>query len=89
MNYRGFISFELGVSLMFLLVFLIFVPFWLRWVNSSNSLSHIDGFFLRLRLRQWEEGLGGTGYHVACIVGITGIKPCFLTFFILKSVLFR
>ncbi|PON53245.1 Zinc finger, CCHC-type domain containing protein [Parasponia andersonii] len=41
----------------------------LKWMNSHDSLSHIDGFFLRLRLGKWEEGLGGTGYHVACIVG--------------------
>ncbi|XP_062108182.1 uncharacterized protein LOC133819046 isoform X3 [Humulus lupulus] len=41
----------------------------LKWMNSHNSLSRIGGFFLRLRLGKWEEGLGGTGYHVACIVG--------------------
>ncbi|KAG2728041.1 hypothetical protein I3843_01G182700 [Carya illinoinensis] len=41
----------------------------LEWMNSHASLSHLDGFFLRLRLGKWEEGLGGTGYHVACITG--------------------
>ncbi|XP_062168264.1 uncharacterized protein LOC133874350 isoform X4 [Alnus glutinosa] len=41
----------------------------LKWMNSHMSLSHLDGFFLRLRLGKWEEGLGGTGYHVACITG--------------------
>ncbi|XP_041007724.1 uncharacterized protein LOC121252232 isoform X3 [Juglans microcarpa x Juglans regia] len=41
----------------------------LKWMNSHASLSHLDGFFLRLRLGKWEEGLGGTGYHVACITG--------------------
>lgn len=33
------------------------------------SILHLKGFFLRLRLRKWEEGLGGTGYYVACITG--------------------
>lgn len=41
----------------------------LKWMNSHMALSHLDGFFLRLRLGKWEEGLGGTGYHVACING--------------------
>ncbi|KAK9288319.1 hypothetical protein L1049_016770 [Liquidambar formosana] len=41
----------------------------LKWMNSRSSLSHLDGFFLRLRLGKWEEGLGGTGYYVACITG--------------------
>lgn len=41
----------------------------LKWMNSHMSLSHLDGFFLRVRLGKWEEGLGGTGYHVACITG--------------------
>lgn len=40
-----------------------------RFMNSHMSLSHLDGFFLRIRLGKWEEGLGGTGYHVACIRG--------------------
>ncbi|XP_028762361.1 uncharacterized protein LOC114720810 isoform X2 [Neltuma alba] len=39
----------------------------LKWINSHMSISNLDGFFLRLRLGKWEEGLGGTGYHVACI----------------------
>ncbi|KAK8539489.1 hypothetical protein V6N13_104277 [Hibiscus sabdariffa] len=41
----------------------------LKWVNSQISLVHLEGFFLRLRLGKWEEGLGGTGYYVACITG--------------------
>ncbi|GAV69610.1 Plus-3 domain-containing protein [Cephalotus follicularis] len=41
----------------------------LRWMNSHMSLSHLDGFYLRLRLGKWEEELGGTGYYVACITG--------------------
>lgn len=41
----------------------------LRWMNSHTSLSHLDGFFLRLRLGRSEAGLGGTGYYVACING--------------------
>ncbi|XP_015573439.2 uncharacterized protein LOC8280168 isoform X2 [Ricinus communis] len=40
----------------------------LKWMNSSASLS-IDGYFVRLRLGKWEEGLGGTGYYVARITG--------------------
>ncbi|XVE65900.1 hypothetical protein DITRI_Ditri08aG0037100 [Diplodiscus trichospermus] len=41
----------------------------LKWMNSQISLSHLEGFFLRLRLGKWEEGSGGTGYYVACITG--------------------
>ncbi|XVE81760.1 hypothetical protein DITRI_Ditri15bG0091500 [Diplodiscus trichospermus] len=41
----------------------------LKWMNSQISLSHLEGFFLRLRLGKWEEGLGGTGYYVARITG--------------------
>ncbi|EOY05910.1 hypothetical protein QUC31_016535 [Theobroma cacao] len=41
----------------------------LKWTNSQISISHLEGFFLRLRLGKWEEGLGGTGYYVACITG--------------------
>ncbi|XP_009378797.2 uncharacterized protein LOC103967246 isoform X1 [Pyrus x bretschneideri] len=41
----------------------------LKWMDSRTSLSQLEGFFLRLRLRKWEEGLGGTGYHVSCITG--------------------
>lgn len=40
-----------------------------RWMNSNTSLSHLDGFFLRLRLGKCEAALGGTGYYVACITG--------------------
>ncbi|KAI9119463.1 hypothetical protein K1719_009339 [Acacia pycnantha] len=39
----------------------------LKWLNSHMSVSNLDGFFLRLRLGKWEEGLGGTGYYVASI----------------------
>lgn len=39
----------------------------LKWINTHGSITQLDGFFLRLRLGKWEEGLGGTGYHVACI----------------------
>ncbi|XP_065863152.1 uncharacterized protein [Euphorbia lathyris] len=41
----------------------------LKWINSSLPVSHLDGFFLRLRLGKWEEGLGGTGYYAAYISG--------------------
>ncbi|GFZ08773.1 zinc knuckle (CCHC-type) family protein [Actinidia rufa] len=41
----------------------------LKWMNCTTSFSHLDGFFLRLRLGKWEGGLLGTGYHVACITG--------------------
>ncbi|GMI70472.1 hypothetical protein HRI_000716500 [Hibiscus trionum] len=41
----------------------------LKSMNSQISLVHLKGFFLRLRLGKWEEGLGGTGYYVACITG--------------------
>lgn len=44
---------------------------YIRWINADRS--KLDGFFLRLRLGKWEEGLGGTGYHVAYINGITKI----------------
>ncbi|KAK4266094.1 hypothetical protein QN277_027064 [Acacia crassicarpa] len=39
----------------------------LKWISSRMSLSHLNGFYLRLRLGKWEEGLGGTGYYVASI----------------------
>ncbi|CAH8323080.1 unnamed protein product [Eruca vesicaria subsp. sativa] len=41
----------------------------LKWINSKKSVSGLEGFFLRLRLGKWAEGLGGTGYHVARIEG--------------------
>ncbi|KAJ4722604.1 Zinc finger, CCHC-type [Melia azedarach] len=41
----------------------------LKWINSRMSLAQLNGFFLRLRMGKWEEGLGGTGYYVACITG--------------------
>ncbi|KAH0854364.1 LOW QUALITY PROTEIN: hypothetical protein HID58_078940, partial [Brassica napus] len=43
----------------------------LKWINSKKSVSGLEGFFLRLRLGKWAEGLGGTGYHVARIEGAT------------------
>ncbi|KAL2508631.1 uncharacterized protein Fot_32278 [Forsythia ovata] len=46
----------------------------LRWMNSNVSLSHLNGFFLRLRLRKWEAGLSGTGYYVACLTESTGAQ---------------
>lgn len=46
----------------------------LKWMNSNTSLSHLDGFFLRLRLGKCEARLGGTGYYVACITGLKGEK---------------
>ncbi|EFH41669.1 zinc knuckle (CCHC-type) family protein [Arabidopsis lyrata subsp. lyrata] len=39
----------------------------LKWINTKKSVSGLEGFFLRLRLGKWEEGLGGTGYYVARI----------------------
>lgn len=44
--------------------------FHFRWINTKKSVWGLEGFFLRLRLGKWEEGLGGTGYHVARIEGI-------------------
>ncbi|XP_042060295.1 uncharacterized protein LOC121804721 isoform X1 [Salvia splendens] len=41
----------------------------LRWMDSDVSLSHLNGFFLRLRLAKLEGGLEGTGYYAACISG--------------------
>ncbi|CAE6222427.1 unnamed protein product [Arabidopsis arenosa] len=43
----------------------------LKWINTKKSVSGLEGFFLRLRLGKWEEGLGGTGYYVARIDGDT------------------
>ncbi|XP_019191401.1 PREDICTED: uncharacterized protein LOC109185885 isoform X2 [Ipomoea nil] len=39
----------------------------LKWMNSKSSLSHLDGFFLRLRIGKQEAELGRTGYYVARI----------------------
>jgi hypothetical protein len=52
----------------------------IRWITAHGSISQLDGFFLRLRLGKWEEGLGGTGYHVACISGIIKVTPCSFIF---------
>ncbi|KAF8021010.1 hypothetical protein BT93_G1425 [Corymbia citriodora subsp. variegata] len=46
----------------------------LKWMSAQTSPVHLDGFFLRLRLGKREEGLGGTGYYVACITGMQGDK---------------
>lgn len=43
----------------------------LKWINSKKPVSGLEGFFLRLRLGKWAEGLGGTGYHVARIEDAT------------------
>ncbi|XP_077248085.1 uncharacterized protein LOC143887793 isoform X2 [Tasmannia lanceolata] len=43
----------------------------LKWMRSPTSDFRVEGFFVRLRLGNWEDGLGGTGYHVACISGKT------------------
>lgn len=40
----------------------------LKWMNSRlPTISSLDGYFLRLRLAKWEEGVGGAGYYVGCI----------------------
>lgn len=39
----------------------------LKWMNSHLPLTNLDGYFLRLRLAKWEEGVGEAGYYVACI----------------------
>ncbi|XP_076886200.1 uncharacterized protein LOC143535987 [Bidens hawaiensis] len=39
----------------------------LKWMNSRSEVSNLEGYFLRLRLSKWEEGVGGAGYYVACI----------------------
>lgn len=52
-----------------LICYLLFNVTWRRWMNSHMSLSRLNGFFLRLRLWNWEKGLGGAGYYVACING--------------------
>ncbi|XP_059632409.1 uncharacterized protein LOC132275051 isoform X2 [Cornus florida] len=41
----------------------------LKLLNSQVPLD-LDGFFIRVRLGKWEEGLGGTGYYVAYITGL-------------------
>lgn len=41
----------------------------IRWMNSDVPLSHLNGFFLRLRVGKLEGGLEGTTYYVACITG--------------------
>ncbi|KAL8249028.1 hypothetical protein R6Q59_005896 [Mikania micrantha] len=39
----------------------------LKWMNSRSSVANLDGYFLRLRLAKWEEGVGEAGYYVASI----------------------
>ncbi|XP_010481847.1 PREDICTED: uncharacterized protein LOC104760595 isoform X2 [Camelina sativa] len=46
----------------------------LKWLNTKKSVSGLEGFFLRLRVGKWEEGLGGTGYYVARIDGTTEVQ---------------
>ncbi|GAB4850972.1 hypothetical protein Ancab_030268 [Ancistrocladus abbreviatus] len=41
-------------------------------MDSNLSFSHLDGYYLCVRLGKWEEGLGGTSYHIACITGAQG-----------------
>ncbi|KAH1267753.1 hypothetical protein GmHk_01G002897 [Glycine max] len=48
----------------------------LKWINTRGSISQLDGFFLRLRLGKWEEGPGGTGYHVAYINETQSQRQC-------------
>ncbi|XP_010278116.1 PREDICTED: uncharacterized protein LOC104612413 isoform X1 [Nelumbo nucifera] len=43
----------------------------LKWMKSPISAFSLEGFFVRLRLGKWEEGLGGTGYYVAYINGMS------------------
>lgn len=52
------------------IVIIILLNFHFRWINSKKPVSGLEGFFLRLRLGKWAEGLGGTGYHVARIEGM-------------------
>eukprot|EP00262_Sarcandra_glabra_P018258 TRINITY_DN6488_c0_g8_i1.p1 TRINITY_DN6488_c0_g8~~TRINITY_DN6488_c0_g8_i1.p1 ORF type:complete len:424 (-),score=64.26 TRINITY_DN6488_c0_g8_i1:177-1280(-) len=47
-----------------------------KWRKSPISHFCLEGFFLRVRLGKWEEELGGTGYHVACISGGFGESSC-------------
>lgn len=47
----------------------------MKWTNSRLSVSHLDGFFVRLRLAKWEEGAGGSRYDVACVTGLQGENP--------------
>ncbi|GJY97902.1 putative plus-3 domain, RNA polymerase-associated protein Rtf1 [Tanacetum coccineum] len=47
----------------------------LKLSNSQLPAAHLDGFFLRLRVAKWKEGLGGSRYYVACITGLQGKKP--------------
>ncbi|XP_023770535.1 uncharacterized protein LOC111919150 isoform X1 [Lactuca sativa] len=47
----------------------------LKWMNSGFSFSHLDGYFLRLRVAKWAEGAGGSRYYVACITGLQGENP--------------
>ncbi|XVF28684.1 hypothetical protein REPUB_Repub15cG0051300 [Reevesia pubescens] len=57
----------------------------LKWMNSQISLSHLEGFFLRLRLGKREEGLGGTGYYVAHITGMTLSRLVYLACLVVNS----
>ncbi|KAI7743563.1 hypothetical protein M8C21_000762 [Ambrosia artemisiifolia] len=39
----------------------------LKWMNSRSAVANLEGYFLRLRISKWEEGVGRAGYYVACI----------------------
>ncbi|KAJ9537074.1 hypothetical protein OSB04_029807 [Centaurea solstitialis] len=41
----------------------------LKWMNSRLPISSLDGYFVRLRLAKWEEGVGGAGYYVGRVTG--------------------
>ncbi|XP_051127684.1 uncharacterized protein LOC127249097 isoform X2 [Andrographis paniculata] len=43
----------------------------IRWMNSNESLSRLNGYFLRVRLGSSDAGLTGTGYYAARITGNT------------------
>ncbi|KAF9619143.1 hypothetical protein IFM89_005157 [Coptis chinensis] len=46
-----------------------------KWMRSPVSLSPLEGYFTRLRLRKWEKEVGSTGYYVARINGVLREKP--------------
>ncbi|XP_076956648.1 uncharacterized protein LOC143631892 [Bidens hawaiensis] len=46
----------------------------LKWMNSRSEVANLNGYFLRLRLSKWEEGVGGAGYYVACITDENPLK---------------
>ncbi|KAK1423769.1 hypothetical protein QVD17_19077 [Tagetes erecta] len=48
----------------------------LKWMNSRSTVANLEGFFVRLRLSKWEEGVGEAGYYVACITDENPSKGC-------------